>query len=224
MKAALVGYGRMGRELERVLEEAGHQVVARLDVGDDLLPAADAEVAFEFTVPAQAAANVARLIELGVPVVSGTTGWDTQQAARLAETLRVPLLVAPNFSIGVAVLRALVREACERLKAFPEFEAGIFERHHSKKLDAPSGTAKLLAGVVAQSGRGEPPVVALRQGGVTGEHQVIFEGPDEGLELVHRARSRRIFAQGAVRAAEWLVRTRPNGFVSFDSFLEGGGR
>jgi 4-hydroxy-tetrahydrodipicolinate reductase len=224
MKAALVGYGRMGRALELVLEESGHQVVARLDVGDDLAPASTADVAFEFTQPSQAAANVTRLIELGVPVVCGTTAWDTQQAARLAESRRVPLLVAPNFSIGVAVLRALVREAAERLKAFPEFEPGIFERHHSKKLDAPSGTAKLLAGAVAASGRAAPPVVALRQGGVTGEHQVIFEGPDEGLEMIHRAHSRRIFALGAVRAAEWLVRTRPAGLVSFESFLEGGGR
>jgi 4-hydroxy-tetrahydrodipicolinate reductase len=106
------------------------------------------------------------------------------------------------------------------LAPFREFHAGIVERHHSAKKDAPSGTAKALAADIAHaSGRREIPIVSLRQGGAPGEHALYFEGEDETLELVHRARSRSIFAQGAVRAAEWMLKSGRRGPMSFDDFF-----
>jgi 4-hydroxy-tetrahydrodipicolinate reductase len=130
-------------------------------------------------------------------------------------------MVAPNFSIGVAMLRRLVAQAAALLTPFPEFEPAIIERHHSAKKDAPSGTATMLARVVREHrGDGEVPVAAVRQGGQPGEHTVIFDGAAESLTIAHQARSRLIFATGAVRAAEWIVQERPHGLVTFDTFLE----
>jgi len=113
-----------------------------------------------------------------------------------------------------------VREAASRLLRMSEYEAGIFERHHNRKRDAPSGTALALAAIAQQASGRTVPAVALRIGEQPGEHSVLFEGPDESLELVHRARSRRLFAAGAVRAAEWLLARRPSGAVRLDELLE----
>lgn len=189
LRAAFVGHGGMGGTVAAVWRERGHEVGATIGRGDSLEPAAELDVAFEFTRPEAAADNVEALLRLGVPTVCGTTGWDPGPARALADELAVPLLVAPNFSIGVAVLRSAVAEATRRLASFPEFEAGLVERHHNRKLDSPSGTARMLAEVMAEIGGSEPPVVALRQGGQPGEHRVVFEAGDETLELLHRARS-----------------------------------
>ena len=217
LRALFVGSGAMGRAVEELWVARGHEVAGRLGRGDAL--GAPADVAFEFTRPDQAAARVAGLIEAGIPTVCGTTGWDAAPARELAASRGVPLLVAANFSIGIAVLRRLVAEAATALAPFEEFEPGIVERHHSRKRDSPSGTAKLLAAAVAEARGAEPPVISLRQGGQPGEHVVIFEGADETLELAHRARSRRAFAGGAVAAAEWLAAERPPGPVTFEEFL-----
>lgn len=221
LRAAVVGDGAMGSAVAEVWREAGHEVTALLGRSDPLERVRGCDVAFELTRPEAAAGNVEALLRLAVPTVCGTTGWEAEPVARLADELRVPLLVAPNFSVGVAVLRALAVEAARRLAPFPGFEPGLVERHHRRKRDSPSGTARMLAREVArQRGGEEPPVVALRQGGQPGEHRLVFEGADETLELVHRARSRRVFAAGAVRAAEWLAAERPPGFVTFERFLE----
>ncbi len=179
------------------------------------------DIAFEFTTPASAEGLVVFLLSRRIPVVSGTTGWDTASAVRFAREQRVPFLHSPNFSIGVAVMRRLASRAAELLAPFPAFEPGILERHHAAKKDAPSGTAKLLAAAVEAARPGAAvPVVALRQGGQPGEHVLFFEGADETLELVHRARSRAIFAAGAVAAAEWLLASGRPGPATFDEFLD----
>ena len=222
LRAALVGPGRMGSAVADVWRERGHTIAVEVGRRDGLAAVGDADldVAFEFTTPEAAAGNVERLLALGVPTVCGTTGWDPAAARRRAGADGVPLLVAPNFSVGVAVLRAAVAEAARRLAGVPDFAAGIVERHHAKKLDSPSGTAKMLAATVGEALGTEPAVVALRHGGQPGEHRVIFEGADEEVELLHRARSRRAFALGAALAGEWLATERPAGPVSFDDFLE----
>ena len=218
LTAILVGHGAMGQAIEELWAARGHRIVARLRHADRL--DAGADVAFEFTRPDAAGERVLELIERGIPTVCGTTGWDATAARELAAQRGVPLLVAANFSIGIAVLRRLVAEAARALAPFEEFEPGLFERHHNRKKDSPSGTAKLLAAAVAEARGGEPPpVVALRQGGVPGEHTVLFEGADESLELVHRVRSRKVFAAGAVAAGEWLAAQRPAGPVTFEEFL-----
>lgn len=231
LRAALIGPGRMGSAVAEVWRERGHEIAVEVGRGDDLeavlgdagasvVGAASVDVAFEFSRPEAAGGNVERLLALRVPTVCGTTGWDPAAARERAAADGVPLLVAPNFSIGVAVLRAAVAEAARRLAGVPDFAAGIVERHHAKKLDSPSGTAKMLAATVAEALGTEPAVVALRHGGQPGEHRVIFEGADEEVELLHRARSRRAFALGAALAGEWLAAERPPGPVTFDDFLE----
>jgi 4-hydroxy-tetrahydrodipicolinate reductase len=224
VKALIVGHGKMGRAIEAVLLVRGHGVRARVGRRDDLeaLEPDVVDVAFEFTAPLAAPVTVAALLMHRVPVVSGTTGWDVEGARRLAYERRVPFLHSPNFSIGVAAMRRAAMVLGGALSRFPEFEPAIVERHHSAKRDAPSGTAKAIAvsvGVGRAAGE-EIPIVSLRQGGQPGEHVLVFEGPDESIELVHRARSRSIFALGAVQAAEWLLRSGLQGPVTFDDFLD----
>ena len=161
------------------------------------------------------------LLSKRIPVVSGTTGWDTAPAVRVAREQKIPFLHSPNFSIGVAVMKRLATQAAALLAPFPSFEPGILERHHAAKKDAPSGTAKLLASAVESARAGaRVPVVALRQGGQPGEHVLYFEGESESLEIVHRARSRAIFAAGAVAAAEWLLGSGRRGPATFEEFLD----
>jgi 4-hydroxy-tetrahydrodipicolinate reductase len=197
-------------------------VLREVDAGDALTEAdRAADVAFEFTEPSAAEGCVTGLLALGVPVVSGTTGWNPSAARRLSGERGVAFLHSANFSLGIAAARRAVAVVSRLLAPFPAYEPGMVERHHAAKKDAPSGTAKLLAAeVAAQRGRAEVPIVSLRHGGQPGEHAVIFEGPDESLEIVHRARSRALFAAGAVAAAEWMVAARPAGPVSFDDFLD----
>lgn len=223
MRALIVGYGKMGRAVEAALLLHGHSIFGRLDRGDSVasIDPSAVDVAFEFTAPGSAPELVASLVTRGVAVVSGTTGWDPAHARKLANEKGVLFLHAPNFSIGVAAMRRAASLLAAFLAPFPEFEPGLVERHHSAKKDAPSGTARLLAAAVEEARpHGSPlPVISLRHGGQPGEHVLIFEGADEALELVHRARSRAIFASGAVRAAEWLVTSGRRGSVSFDDFL-----
>jgi len=233
MRALLVGYGKMGRAIEAVLLQRGHGVAGRFGRGDICLEGKEGkevaaeicDLAFEFTAPDSAGALVPLLLSKKIPVLSGTTGWDTSEAGRLATVLSVPFLHSANFSLGVAALRRAVSAAAAALAAFPEFEPGIVERHHANKKDAPSGTAKVLAAALEEaSGRADVPIVSLRQGGAPGEHLVFFEGKDETLELMHRARSRAIFAQGAVRAAEWMLASGRKGPLSFDDFFNDASR
>lgn len=224
MRALIVGPGKMGREIESVLAARGHVAVRRAGRNDPLFadkaPAAD--LAFEFTTPESAPRLVTALLEHGLPVVSGTTGWDPRVARDLARERGVPFLHSPNFSVGVAAVRRAARFLSECLARFPEFEPGILERHHAAKKDAPSGTARALGEEIATARPSgvATPIVSLRQGGQPGEHAVFFEGRDESVELWHRARSRAVFALGAVCAAEWLLHAGPRGPATFDEFLE----
>jgi 4-hydroxy-tetrahydrodipicolinate reductase len=224
MRALLVGYGRMGKAIEAVLVQRGHHVAGRFGHREILLEGEEGRsdvVAFEFTSPDAAPRLVPLLLSKKISVVSGTTGWDIASATQVAREQGVPFLHSSNFSLGVAALRRAVFAAATALAPFPEFEPGIVERHHSAKKDAPSGTAKMLASTLEEaSGRAGISIASLRQGGAPGEHLICFEGEDETLELVHRARSRAIFAQGAVRAAEWMIVSGRSGPLTFDEFFD----
>ena len=225
MKALLVGYGKMGKAIEMALMSRGHEIAGRFGrreiqaVSSDF-PACD--VAFEFTAPDAAPRVVPFLLSKKIPVVSGTTGWDVTSAVQFAREEEVLFLYSSNFSLGVAALRRAVAAAAAALAPFPEFEPGIVERHHAAKKDAPSGTARVLALDILREplSKKSVPIVSLRQGAQPGEHSVFFEGADETVELVHRARSRSIFAQGAVRAAEWMIVSGRAGPVTFDEFFD----
>jgi 4-hydroxy-tetrahydrodipicolinate reductase len=203
--------GKMGREVEGLARERGIEVVARLDVDEiaDRTAAAaalkQAEVAVEFTTPDAAVDNIELCLEAGCPVVVGTTGWyDRLDAvrARVAETAGA-LLYAPNFSVGVALLKALSERAGELLTGLDGFDVHITDTHHAAKKDAPSGTALLLKSALDRAGH-DVPVTSIRTGSVPGRHEVCIDGAYEQVLLVHEARSRRVFADGALRAALWL--------------------
>jgi 4-hydroxy-tetrahydrodipicolinate reductase len=175
---------------------------AALHYGSDL--SADADVVIDFSLPPALPALCDALAHRGIPLVSGTTGLDAEAEAalnRLAE--QVPVLWAPNFSLGVMVLTRLARDAARWLA---DHDVGIIDTHHRAKRDAPSGTALRLGEAIAEV-RGRPPEYAcLRVGGVIGDHVVVLAGPDETLELRHHAQDRRLFARGALTAARWLLR------------------
>jgi len=253
VKLALVGYGRMGREIEAVAQARGHEVVAMVDpsergrrvrrrIGEDEL--SGAEAAFEFTSPGAAEQNVLTLLGCGVPVVCGTTGFspDLVALARATRKARKAVVLAPNYSLGVNLFFRMVQEAARLLGSTDRFDPFVLEEHHRGKVDAPSGTARRLADLVVEEDphrwsvhEGVPPggvppgavqVVSVRAGNETGTHIVGFDGEHDRIELTHRARGRGGFAAGAVLAAEWIPGKR--GVHGFDRVLQdlfpGGGR
>jgi 4-hydroxy-tetrahydrodipicolinate reductase len=206
---ALIGMGRMGKALEQLAPDHGFAVVARFSRGQrvDRDSLDGAAVAIEFTEPASAAANVRACVRAGCPVVVGTTGWygDLPALEREVRAGAGAMLTAPNFSLGVAVFQQVVSEAARRFAAVPAFDVHLLEIHHAAKKDAPSGTAALLADTASRAGSGSVPITSVRTGSVPGTHELIFDAPFEQVRLIHEARDRRVFAQGALTAARWLI-------------------
>jgi 4-hydroxy-tetrahydrodipicolinate reductase len=169
------------------------------------------DVVIDFTLPEATVANVQVAQELRKPMVIGTTGLSDAQLAILKSASRViPLVISPNMSVGVNVLFELVQVAAQRLG--DSYDAEVVESHHRHKKDAPSGTAKRLAELLASSRKqptGSVPVHAIRAGDIVGDHTVILAGSSERLELTHRAHSREVFAQGALRAAGFVATQQP---------------
>jgi len=244
MRYVLVGAGRMGRAVEIEADKRGHRKIAELDpelgttLSDLDSPAASLgqpEVAFEFTNPSAAEANLIALLQAGIPVVCGTTGWmpgpELEHAARASS---VGAVIAPNFSVGVYLFSRLVHQAGRMLGRAELHRPWVFETHHTGKEDAPSGTARHLAELLldadprlvrVQEGnpRGRLPddalhVVSLRSGSEPGTHTIGFDGDYDRITLSHRARSRAGFAVGAVLAAEW-VRDK-SGLHAFEEVVE----
>jgi 4-hydroxy-tetrahydrodipicolinate reductase len=165
----------------------------------------DPDVAIEFTEPDSAVPNIMACIHEGVPVVVGTTGWYSALPTIIeaANEEGASLLWAPNFSVGVTLFVELAREA-GRIMGKSGFAAAMVETHHSAKKDAPSGTAIAIAKAM-EGPLGNPlPVTSVRTGSVPGTHEIIFDAPFEQISMRHEARDRRVFADGALRAAEWL--------------------
>jgi 4-hydroxy-tetrahydrodipicolinate reductase len=184
---------------------------------------AGAEVAVEFTRPDAAPANLERLIEAGIPTVTGTTGWsaDLPRIAQLVESRGGALLHAANFSVGVHLFLRTARDLAHRFAGHPEFDAFILEEHHAAKLDAPSGTARMLQEGLRRSDPARPfPITSVRAGAIPGTHSVSYDGLYETVSLNHVARSREGFAAGALAAAEWLP-GHP-GVHTFEDMLFGG--
>ena len=236
--AVFGGRGRMGQTLRACLDDHPRlRPGAVLEQGYTLAPLDGCDVAVDFTSPLAAGAHAQACVERGVALVIGTTGLSLEQEAALrAASERIPIVYSANMSIGVNLLATLVRQAAAQLG--PEYDIEIVELHHSKKVDAPSGTA-LMLGREAAAGRGssldtvragprdaqsgprregEIGFSSLRGGDIPGEHTVYFVGEAERLELTHRAGNRLIFARGALRAAEWIA-GRPPGLYSMQDVL-----
>jgi 4-hydroxy-tetrahydrodipicolinate reductase len=214
--------GRMGQRIAACAPQTpGCSIVAALD-RDDALPAegTTADVVIDFSSDAGAVRAAALAERLGCALLVGTTGLSPDAVGAIERAARrVPAMVAPNTSLGVAVTRRLVAEAARLLAGW---DVDIVETHHARKVDAPSGTARSLAEAVAR-GRGKPlescRIHAIRAGDVVGEHAVTWSGAGERVTVAHVATSRDLFALGAVRMAAWLVRQRP-GMHAPDAWYE----
>lgn len=210
--------GRMGARLCALAQQSDHwDLIAAIDRGDRA-PSAPLDVVIDFSSPEGAASAMALALAAGAGLVVGTTGLGPQAIDRLrVASARIPVLVAPNTSLGVAVLRHLVREAARLL---PGFDLDIVESHHNRKKDAPSGTALALAAAASEGGAPVPAerIHALRGGDTIGEHSVHFAGPGETIRLEHSAVSRDLFALGALRAAAWLA-GRPAGWYAMEDVI-----
>ena len=205
-KIALLGYGRMGKMIETVALERGHEIVARFDAGDAqrVLPKG-AQVAIDFSLPSVAEANCRKALAQGIPVASGTTGWDvTALRDEVAAGTGPAFLHATNMSVGVNVVFAVNRLLAGAL-AGKGYGASLSETHHVHKLDAPSGTAITLAEGTAAGLGAEPETESVREGEVVGLHTVAYASPADTITLRHEAHDRKGFALGAVLAAEYLI-------------------
>lgn len=228
MKVAIIGYGKMGHEIEKVLAERGHTVVATFDINNaDQMVAENlrkADVAIEFTSPATAYDNIRRCIEAGVPVLSGSTGW-TERKAEIDELCRQKggaFFYSSNYSLGVNVMFRLNRWLAKVMAGLPQYNVKIEETHHIHKLDAPSGTAATLAAEMNEASQGrlsvaKEEIISYREGEVPGIHTITYDSEEDTLTVSHSAKSRRGLALGAVLAAEWLVGRK--GVYSMDDFL-----
>ena len=229
MKVAIIGYGKMGHEIEKVLAERGHNVVLTIDINntEEMMVAENlrkADVAIEFTSPATAYDNIRRCIEAGVPVLSGSTGW-TERKAEIDELCRQKggaFFYSSNYSLGVNVMFRLNRWLAKVMAELPQYNVKIEETHHIHKLDAPSGTAATLAAEMNEASQGrlsvaKEEIISYREGEVPGIHTITYDSEEDTLTVSHSAKSRRGLALGAVLAAEWLVGR--SGVYSMDDFL-----
>jgi 4-hydroxy-tetrahydrodipicolinate reductase len=229
VRIVIVGDGKMGRAVAAMAVAKGHVIHAVVTAagnsdGAALTPArlTGADVAVEFTRPEAVVANLGRLIEAGIPTVTGTTGWHAElgPVRALVERRAGALLYAANFSLGVHLFLRAAHDLAGRFAGRPGFDAFILEEHHAAKLDAPSGTARELQALTRDADAGRDfPITSIRAGATPGNHVVAYDGPHERITLAHEARSRDGFAAGALAAAEWLPGRR--GVYTIEDMLFG---
>ncbi len=223
MNIALIGYGKMGKEIEKIARERGHDLPLIIDIDNrhELTPVrlSAADVAIEFTGPESAFGNISACFDAHLPVVSGSTGWldRRDEVEERCQREGQAFFYASNFSLGVNILFHVNRLLARIMERYPEYEVSMEEIHHTQKLDAPSGTAITLAeGILGEISRKtrwvnrpakqpeELPILSRRINAVPGIHTIRWESEADYLELTHSAKSRRGFALGAVLAAEYL--------------------
>ena len=250
MNIALIGYGKMGKMIEQIALAQGHAIGVIVDPFaadaqsgtkiDKTFSGADfssIDAAIEFTQPDTAVANIIALAERKIPTVVGTTAWHSQMddVINAVNTAGSSLIWASNFSIGVNMFYQIAWHAARLANNFSEYDVGGFESHHNKKMDSPSGTAKILAeGVLSIIDRKKKIVwetmnrkpetdelhfPSLRLGNVPGTHSLFFDSPADTIEITHTARSREGFASGAVRAAQWLTSQKKQGVFTIDDMM-----
>jgi 4-hydroxy-tetrahydrodipicolinate reductase len=233
MKAALIGYGAMGKLIKTLAENKNHEIAVIIDRKSSDLSAEelaerlkDVDAAIDFSVAEAVARNTRACLLAGVPLVEGTTGWQAERKALEAMVAEAggAFVFGANFSVGVNLFYRVVDFAAELFSKFEDYETFIEERHHSRKKDAPSGTALKLKELVAAHVAGDFSVAATRAGRIPGTHTVGFDAAPDTIELTHTARSRDGFALGAILAAEWIAGRQ--GFYEFtdvmDEILKGG--
>lgn len=236
MKIALIGYGKMGKEIEKIALDHGHEIVLKIDINnpEDLTVTnlQKADVAIEFTIPSSAAANYKLCFEAGIPVVSGTTGWLEQLPAvyQLCKDLNGTFFYTSNYSLGVNIFFALNKRLAELMADHSEYKIEMKEIHHTQKVDAPSGTAITLAEGILEnipekkswvnqptSKADELGIISEREGTVPGTHIINYDSEVDYIEITHCAKSRKGLALGAVLAAEFSFGKK--GILSMNDLL-----
>ncbi|GAB4221702.1 MAG: 4-hydroxy-tetrahydrodipicolinate reductase [Spirochaetales bacterium] len=244
MHVLIMGYGKMGHEIEAVLQERGHHIVARIDekpgLGDGTQPTdrqlSETEVVIEFSQPHAVVSNARLYAEAKVPAVVGTTGWKAseEEVKRIVLNAGTAYLRASNFSIGAHLFFALAEEAARMIQSLPQYDILLYEIHHNQKKDSPSGTALSAAERILQAlprkkrivterldRQIEPDelhVASVRGGTIPGVHTVLLDSAADTIEITHSARNRRGFALGAVLAAEWIRGKK--GFLGVEDFIK----
>ncbi len=238
MNIALIGYGKMGKEIDRIAGDYGVTVGLRIDIDAPPLSEHDfsgIDAAIHFAVPSTVIQHVDELGVLGVNTVIGTTGWygEMERIRTIAKDRNIGVVYASNFSLGVNAFFHLIRKAGGLFNAFPEYDAFVHETHHREKIDAPSGTALTLGNILlkelkrksellTKTPEGEIrtdqlQVSSSRGGSVVGTHSVVFDSPSDSLEFTHSAKNRSGFARGALLAAEWIHGKK--GFYTMDDLF-----
>lgn len=223
MRLALIGHGKMGKAVENLARELGHEVVHVVTHAEAGRPfegdwTDHTDVVMDFSVPEAALSNIERAVRAGLPIVEGTTGWhdELERAREIVETARGACVYASNFSLGVQIQFHLARQAARIFSRFPEYSPFLLEAHHTQKKDAPSGTALTLEGILRES-YSRVAVSSLRAGYFPGTHTLGFDSLVDTLTIQHVARSRDGFARGSLFAAEWIRDKR--GFYNFEEAI-----
>ncbi len=218
MKIALLGYGKMGKVIERIALERGHEIVLRKDHNSSFNGLENADVAIDFSVPDSAVANISECLNSGIPIISGTTGWlaNYPKMEALCLAKNGSFIYGSNFSLGVNVFFELNEYLAKMMANLKQYKVSMEEIHHTQKLDAPSGTAITLAeGVIKHTDyanwtletpiSNEIHIEAKRIENIPGTHSIFYDSEVDQIEIKHTAHSREGFALGAVIAAEWLI-------------------
>ncbi len=224
MKIALIGYGKMGKAIEEIALERGHQIVLTIDLNNQQDLTAEklskADVAIEFTGPESAFENVQKCMKAGIPLVCGSTGWLSRLEEARASCIEhnAALLVTSNFSIGVNIFFEINKKLAELMQSHPEYDVKMEEIHHTQKKDAPSGTAITLAEQIlhkidrksnwvnqVSGNNDELSIISKRIDPAPGTHSISYTSTIDDIEIKHTAHSRKGFASGAVVAAEYLA-------------------
>lgn len=236
MKVAILGYGKMGHMVEKVLVERGHEVVTIIDNEENWKSNAEAfaraEVAIDFSEPKAALPNMVRAFDMHVPMVVGTTGWldRLEEVRKRCMDASGKLVYSANFSIGVNIFFKINKMLAQLMNSQDRYRVSMEETHHIHKKDAPSGTAIHLAQDIihevdalkewqltpCDNTRVVLPITAIREGEVPGTHKIVWSSPEDTIEITHTAHGREGFALGAVLAAEWLV-LQPSGVYPFEN-------
>lgn len=218
MKIALLGYGRMGKEIEKIALQRGHEIVIKYS-GKEKYDITSADIAIDFSLPNVAYDNISNCLEHNIPVVSGTTGWLTKydQVIQKCKEKKGAFIYASNFSLGVNLFFELNKQLARIMDNLEQYTASIEEIHHTNKLDAPSGTAITLAeDIIGNSSmnswtlegnndNNNIPITAIRTPNVPGTHTISYNSTVDSIDIKHTAHNREGFALGAVIAAEWLL-------------------
>ncbi|MCK9303097.1 MAG: 4-hydroxy-tetrahydrodipicolinate reductase [Bacteroidales bacterium] len=231
MNYSIIGYGKMGKSLEKIITSNNEKVVAIIDNEEDFFKQRGnflkSDLAFEFSTPATAYKNLIHCFDNNIPVVCGTTGWleKLPEIKLLCADEKKTLLYAPNFSIGMNVFMNITAKLTHLISQFGLYDISISETHHIHKKDIPSGTAIALQNIIkdnitdSNNTKNEIPITSIREGEIVGEHNIYYKSDVDIITFSHSAISREAFVSGAFLAAKWLLTTKKTGFFEFKDIL-----